>query len=282
MHLLFPFAKRFIAGERLGQAVAQAARLTADGFRITLDHLGENVTDRAMARAAVEDYMTGLEALHTHRLECNISIKLTQIGLDIDRVLCRDHLQRIVREAARLQGFVRVDMEGSAYTEATLDAVSEAHRTAPNVGVVIQAMLRRSPADVARMIAERIPVRLVKGAYKEPAAIAYQDRRDLEEKFAELLEQLLPSGVYTAVGTHDAALIDRAKTIAKAHGLTPNDFEFQMLLGIRPSLQRALLAEGWRVRIYCPYGAAWLPYVVRRLRERRENCWFVVRNLFRK
>lgn len=282
MHLLFPFAKRFIAGERLDQAVAKASRLAAQGFRVTLDHLGENVADRAMARVATEEYLTGLQALHAHRLDCNISIKLTQIGLDIDRTFCRDNLRRIVQTAAPLQGFVRVDMEGSAYTEATLDLVSDVHHALPHVGVVIQAMLRRSRADIERLIAERIPVRLVKGAYNEPAAIAYRDRREVERQFAELLERLLPSGVRTAVATHDATLIDRAKAIAKAHRLGSSDFEFQMLLGVRESLQRQLVAEGRRVRVYMPYGAAWLPYVVRRLRERKENCWFVVRNLFRR
>lgn len=281
MRVFYWFAKRFIAGERLDQAVATAAVLAAEGFCTTLDHLGEHITDRAMAHAAVEDYVAAIAALHARQLACNISIKLTQIGLDIDPALCRAHLREIVDAAAHVGGFVRVDMEGSAYTERTLALARAVHRESPHVGVVLQAMLRRTPQDLEALLADGVPVRLCKGAYKESAGVALPDKDAVDRQYVALMERLLASGGYHAIATHDPAIIRTAQAIATSGGLRSDRFEFQMLLGIRESLQRQLLAEGWRVRIYCPYGAAWLPYVIRRIRERKENLWFVVRNVRR-
>lgn len=282
MRWLFPFAKRFIAGQSLDEAFQTITTIAQQGFRITLDHLGENVTDRGMAAAATRDYLLTLQALAARGCECNLSIKLTQIGLDIDEALCREHLHRIVAEAARLKGFVRVDMEGSAYTERTLALVRLAHRELPNVGAVVQAMLRRAPHDLERLLAAGVPIRLVKGAYKEPAAIALPDKRAVDRQFVALMERLLAASGYHAIATHDAAIIAQAQAFVKSRGFTADRFEFQMLLGIRESFQHRLLADGWRVRIYIPYGAAWFPYVMRRIRERKENLWFVVKNLLRR
>ncbi|MBI2346825.1 MAG: proline dehydrogenase family protein [Deltaproteobacteria bacterium] len=279
--ILFPLARRFIAGQSLEGAFPKVLAIAGNGFRITLDCLGENVTDRGMVEGAARDYLLALQALAARGLDCNISIKLTQIGLDIDEELCREQLHRITAEAARLKGFVRVDMEGSAYTERTLKLVQEVHRQLPCVGAVIQAMLKRSPLDVDLFIAAGIPVRLVKGAYKEPATIALADKRAVDRQFIELMERLLADDGYHAIATHDAPIIAHAKAIAKARGLAPDRFEFQMLLGIRESLQQQLLAEGWRVRVYIPYGSAWLPYVLRRVRERKENLWFVLKNVLK-
>lgn len=281
MRLLYPFAKRFIAGESLDEALPKVAALAARGFAVTLDLLGESVANREAAAGAVREYVLLLQALQARGLECNISIKLTQLGLDIDPGLTREHLLCIVAEAARVGGFVRVDMEGSRYTGATLDLVRQVHRQIPCVGAVIQAMLRRSADDIAALCAEGIRVRLVKGAYKEPADVAWQRKPEVDAQFRTLAESLLRHGVAPAIATHDAAIIADLQARVAGNGVARDTFEFQMLYGIRADLQERLRADGWRLRLYIPYGAAWKAYVLRRLRERKENVWFVVKNLFR-
>lgn len=281
MRLLYPLARRFIAGESLDEALPKVTALASCGFAVTLDLLGESVAGRTAAEAAVREYLLLLQALHAQGVECNISIKLTQLGLDIDPGLAREHLLRIVSEAARVGGFVRVDMEGSRYTGVTLDLVRQVHRQIPCVGAVIQAMLRRSPEDIATLCAEGIRVRLVKGAYKEPADVAWQRKPEVDAQFRTLAGYLLRHGAFPAIATHDASLIAEVQRLAQQDGATREVFEFQMLYGIGADLQEQLRREGWRVRLYIPYGDAWKAYVLRRLRERKENVWFVVKNLFR-
>ena len=281
MRVFYHFAKRFIAGESVEEMLPKVQKLVAEGFSTSIDLLGENVNSREKAEAATRDYLLLLQALHAHGLECNISVKLTNLGYDIDPQFARQNLARLVAEAKRLDGFVRVDMEGSAYTNATLELVAEVHRQIPAIGTVVQAMLRRTPSDVAQLCSESVRVRLVKWAYKESADIAHQAMPQIRQQFQVLVEKLLLSGNYPAIATHDEALITYTKELAKKLNIAPDAFEFQMLYGIRTSLQEQLRQEGWRVRVYVPYGSSWFAYVMRRMRERKENVWFVVKNLFR-
>jgi proline dehydrogenase len=279
--LLAPFARRFIAGTTLSEALAKLADLKSKGFLTSLDHLGESVTNASEARIDAEQYIVILRALRDRGLERNVSVKLTQLGLAIDPALCAENLAKIVAAAEEVGGFVRVDMEGSDYTQATLDQVFNVkHNRATPVGAVLQVMLRRTPDDVLALIGREITIRLCKGAYKERPAVALQGMREIRRQFSALAKRLLTSGGYHAIATHDVALVEEIAAFAKAQGIAPDRFEFQMLLGIRPSLQRRLLAEGWRVRIYTPFGRAWVPYTWRRMRERKENLWFIIKGLF--
>ena len=281
--ILAPFARRFIAGTTLSEALKTVAGLKEKGFETTLDHLGESVTNPFEATTSAEQYVVILKALKERGLPLNVSVKLTQIGLAIDHQLCRRNLERIVRAAEEMGGFIRVDMEGSDVTQATLDMVSESktNRTTP-VGAVLQVMLKRTPTDLMNLLENETTIRLCKGAYKEPADIAYQDMREIRREFVALAKRLLTSGIYHGIATHDVTLIRQIADFARAQGIGPESFEFQMLLGIRRSIQQRLVAEGWRVRIYVPFGRAWLPYTWRRLRERKENVWFVIKSLFQR
>ncbi|MBI2343921.1 MAG: proline dehydrogenase family protein [Deltaproteobacteria bacterium] len=281
MRVFYHFAKRFIAGESLEEMLPKATALREAHFETILDLLGENVARPEDAAQATDEYLHLLQALHAQGLSCTIAVKLTQLGLDIDQHLAQENLICLAAEAKRLGGFVEVDMEGSAYTRATLEVVTRTHQHIPTVGVALQAMLRRSAGDLTALLAERIRVRLVKGAYKEDREIAYQRREDVCEAFLRLAEMLLRDGAMPAIGTHDEALIGRVKQLAEQYGRSRDDFEFQLLYGVRPSVQQTLRDDGWRVRLYLPYGNAWMPYVMRRLRERKENVWFVVKNMFR-
>lgn len=281
--ILAPFARRFIAGTTLAEALDTCARLKSQGFLTTLDHLGEGVTSAQEAKIAADQYTVILRALKERGLDRNVSLKLTQMGLGIDPGLCHENANRIVAVAEETHGFVRVDMEGSDATQATLDAVTALKRTRGTpVGAVLQAMLKRTPMDAIDLINRGIAVRLCKGAYKEPPEIAYQQMTEIRHQYAALAKRLLTSGAYHGIATHDEALIREVMAFAKAQGIAKAQFEFQMLLGIRPALQRRIVAEGWRLRIYVPFGRAWLPYTWRRLRERKENIWFVVRSLFQR
>ncbi|MBI4238074.1 MAG: proline dehydrogenase family protein [Deltaproteobacteria bacterium] len=282
MRLLYPLAKRFIAGQRLEEALPHVSALAARGFRTTLDLLGESVSDRRMAAVALDGYLQLIETLHTCGLECNISVKLTQLGLDIDRELAGTHLMRLVNAVAGVHGFLRVDMEGSAYTQATLDLVVAAHRSYPGVGTVLQAMLYRSEADVETLCRERVPIRLVKGAYKEPPALAFQRKEEVDHHYVLLMERLFKMAEHPAIATHDERIVAHALRLVTELGVSRTAFEFQMLYGIARQRQDQLLHDGWPVRIYVPYGNAWFAYVVRRLRERKENLWFVAKHLFHK
>jgi proline dehydrogenase len=270
-------ARRFIAGERLDEALEAVARLNRQGLSTTLDLLGEDVTTPAQAEASGDAYVRIVDALRAHPAN-NLSLKLTQLGLEVDAALCRRVLRRILDRAAPM--FVRIDMESSAHTDATLGLFealwAEGRR---NVGVVIQAYLYRSPTDVERLIALGARVRLVKGAYDEPPSVAYPHKRDVDAAFARLADRLLRDGTYPAIATHDERLIDHVCRTAEAAGIAQDRFEFQMLYGIRRDLHAALRRQGYRVRVYVPFGEEWYPYFMRRLAERPANVGFVLRSI---
>ncbi|TMF60053.1 MAG: proline dehydrogenase, partial [Chloroflexi bacterium] len=274
-------AYRFVAGDRLDDAVRVVTDLNRRGWSASLDHLGENVTEEKAARSAADDYLAAFERIATDGLNANVSVKLTQLGLDISSDLCRELLTRIVQRAQQLDNFVRVDMEGSAYTQRTLDMVLDLHREYPNCGVVLQSYLYRTLDDVRRVNAARVRARLVKGAYNEPASVAFPKKADVDAKFEAEMQHLLLEGTDPAFATHDDRLIDATQRFARTHDIAPDRFEFQMLYGIRRDLQDRLLREGHRVRIYVPYGTEWYPYLMRRLAERPANLLFIVRSLIR-
>lgn len=277
-------AWRFVAGEREADALAAVRALARQGVMATLDHLGENVTDEASARSATDATLHLLGALERASLPAHVSIKLTQVGLDIDEDFCRQELRRILLAAGDIGTFVRIDMEGAAYTERTLRLFYEAHDEfgADAVGVVLQSYLYRTPGDIDTAIARQARVRLVKGAYDEPPGIAFPDKRDVDRAYALQQQQLLARGRYPALATHDLRLIGEAERFAAAEGLDQRGFEFQMLYGVRRDLQVALAAAGYNVRCYVPYGAQWYPYFMRRLAERPANLTFILRELARR
>jgi len=273
---------RFVAGEDLDAALATARRIAAQGMTTTLDHLGENVGSEAEARAAVPIYVEILERMAQEMLEPNISVKLTMLGLDLDPsgALARENMEAILAGARRVVGFVRIDMEGSTYTQRTMDLFEVLHDRYPDeVGIVIQAYLRRAREDVERMIARQARVRLVKGAYAEPADIAYQGRDDIVENYVRLMEPLLARGRYPAIATHDPDLIRAARNFAAREGIPPDRYEFQMLYGVRRDEQTALTQAGYRMRVYVPYGTEWYPYFMRRIAERPANTLFALRQI---
>ena len=278
---LAPFAKRFIAGITLPEMLTAIAKLQSQGFLTTADHLGESVASPDEARVAAEQYVLLLKALKERGLDVNISLKLTQMGLNQERELCRENLSRVVDVAEGLGGFVRVDMEGSDVTAATLDIVSQVkkNRSRP-VGVVLQAMLKRTPADLVEMLSKGTGLRLCKGAYKEKKDVAWQNMRDIRREYLALAKRLLTSGVYHGIATHDEKLIEEIISFVRAQNIDRASFEFQMLYGVRPTLQKKIIADGFRLRLYVPFGSAWFPYIWRRLRERKENIWFVIKNLW--
>jgi proline dehydrogenase len=276
-----PMVRRFIAGENLEQALALLERLRERGLRWTLDVLGESVTSREMADGSADSYLEALDALAARGLEANVSLKLTQMGLDIDPELCRSNVRRVVDRAAEIGAFVRIDMEDHSKTEITLEIARSLHQQYHDVGVVIQSYLRRSADDVERLIAEQIRVRLCKGAYDEPPEVAFVRRAEVDESFARLMERLMLDGRYPALATHDEALIARAIELAGRHAIGPERFEFQMLHGVRRDLQDWLVGQGWTVRVYVPFGAQWYPYFMRRLGERPANVLFMLRSVLR-
>ena len=277
----FPFARsaatKFVAGETHEVALRTAAELNRAGFRVTLDLLGESVNDRSEARAAADEYARSLDLIEASEASTTISLKLTQLGLDIDPDFCFTNLERIVAHAARLDNFVRIDMEGSAYTQSTLEIfyrVFERHR---NVGIVIQSYLKRSAADIDRLVELSAPVRLCKGAYDEPASVAFQDRTEVDASFVRLMKALLDGGAPTAIATHDERMIEATLGHIRANGIPREAYELQMLYGVRRELQESLTADGWPMRIYLPYGSQWYSYFMRRMAERPANLWFAVR-----
>jgi proline dehydrogenase len=279
-------ARRFVAGERLEEAITAVEGLNGQGLLATLDHLGENVTSETEARDAAHELLDLLAAIDASGLRAGVSVKLTQLGLDLNPALAAESVEQIVARAAEAGRFVRIDMESHEYVQPTLDLFEGLWGRYKNVGVVIQSYLYRSAGDVARLVELGASVRLVKGAYDEPPEVAYPDKADTDASYVRLMEQLFSeeaqaSGVYPAIATHDTVLIDWAKDHAQQHGILPERFEFQMLYGIRTGLQRQLAAEGYRVRAYVPYGEQWYPYLMRRLAERPANLLFLLRNLFR-
>jgi proline dehydrogenase len=274
------FARRFIAGESVAEAIEAARALEGRGLTVTLDLLGEGVASRDDALRAAESYVGAMREIARAGVGRNISLKLTQLGLTIDRATTVDNLRRVL-DAAQADGFfVRIDMENSPYTDATLDTFETVRGIGyRNVGVVIQSALRRSADDVRRVSAMGGRIRLVKGAYREPRDVAFHRKADVDAAFVELMRLLFKEGTYPAIATHDPAMIEQARRLAAGAGLGPDAFEFQMLYGVRRDLQQALVADGYRLRIYVPFGAEWFPYFMRRLGERPANVGFVVRSV---
>jgi proline dehydrogenase len=279
-------SSRFVAGTEIADAVRATQAINRAGMSVSIDNLGENVTNPDEARHSAQLYRQILDAIVANHLDANISLKLTHMGLDVDEKLARDIVSGLVTKAASLNppGFVRVDMEGSPYTQRTLDFVHELHRMPGNtnsVGAVIQAYLKRSETDVEQLLAEGIRIRLCKGAYKEPPEIAFAAKSDVDANYVKLTKILLKSGIYHGLATHDENMIRQAEAFATSEKISPDSFEFQMLYGIRRDLQQSLVRKGWRVRIYIPFGTEWYPYFMRRLGERPANVLFIARNLLR-
>jgi proline dehydrogenase len=272
------FARRFIAGENVQEAVAAVADLPGKGLKLTLDYLGESVATAAEASAATTEYLGIIQAIVASGIERNISLKLTQLGLTIDRATCVDNLRRILDAAATNGFFVRIDMENSPFTQVTLDVFETMWQQGyRNAGVVLQSCLPRSLEDARRMNELGARVRIVKGAYREPRGVAYQDKAQVDAAFVEITRLLLSHGAYPAIATHDPGMIAAARAHAAQHGIAAGRFEFQMLYGIRRDLQAQLTAAGFRVRVYVPFGREWFPYFMRRLGERPANVGFVMR-----
>ena len=271
---------RFVAGDRLADALAAATRLAGQGLMATLDRLGENVVTPGEARGAVASYAETLREMAASKLDPNISVKLTMLGLDIDDDIAYDNMLTLLETARTVDGFVRIDMEGSAYTERTLAIAEGLHARFPGqVGTVIQAYLHRFDRDVERLIDLKMRVRLVKGAYAEPASLALQRPSEIDEAFVRLMERLLEEGRYPAIATHDPALIRATRGFALRMGIGPERWEFQMLYGVRREAQLSLAREGYGMRIYLPFGADWYQYFARRIAERPANMLFVLRQL---
>lgn len=278
---------RFVAGTQLEDALRVTQQLNSAGLSVSIDNLGENVSNPDEARHSAGLYRQLIEQISARKLNANVSLKLTHMGLDVDPQLAWENVSELVSQcaAADPKNFVRVDMEGSAYTQRTLDLVHELHRQPGNqgcVGAVIQSYMRRSEQDVANLLNERIRIRLCKGAYQEPEEIAFQAKAEVDANYVKLMKMLLKSGVYHGLATHDEKMIKAAKEFATREGIARDAFEFQMLYGIRRDLQQALVKQGWRMRVYVPFGTEWYPYFMRRLAERPANVRFVVKNLLRR
>ena len=279
-------SSRFVAGRTLEEALAVCQGFRGEGITATLDYLGENVTTPEEAAASRDMCLRILDAQHAAGLEPNVSLKLTQFGIDVSPEACEENVMSLAEKAARLGGFVRVDMEGSAYTDRTLDLVRRIHRRFPNCGTVIQAYLHRSQHDLANLIHDGIRIRLCKGAYLEPPEIAFPQKSDVDRHYIGLAHHLLGAtkthlGYYPAIATHDERIIDRVERCVQNNNIARDSFEFQMLYGIRRDLQKRLVADGYRIRLYVPFGGAWFPYFMRRLAERPANVVFLLRNLLR-
>ena len=279
-------SSRFVAGTQVEDALRVAQTLNAAGLSVSVDSLGENVSTQQEAREAAGLYRQLLSEISARRLNANVSVKLTHMGLDVDPQIAHQNVRALVSQAASMQpeNFVRVDMEGSPYTDRTLALVHELHREPENrgcVGAVIQSYLRRSENDVAELLREGIRIRLCKGAYQEPAEIAFQAKTEVDANYIKLMKILLKSGIYHGLATHDEKIIREAQAFALQEQIPRDSFEFQMLYGIRRDLQRSLVRERWNMRVYVPFGTEWYPYLMRRLAERPANVVFVARNLFR-
>jgi proline dehydrogenase len=277
---------RFVAGTQVVDAIRAATAVNKFGAGVSIDNLGENSTNADEARASAALYHSLLDEIAAHKLDANISLKLTHMGLDVDENLAHELVRGLVAKAARMspKNFVRVDMEGSTYTQRTLDFVRELHRVQENagcVGAVIQSYMRRAEADVKKLLSEGIRIRLCKGAYKEPEEIAFQKKSEVDGNYVKLMKILMKSEIYHGLATHDQAIIKQAEAFAIREKIPRNAFEFQMLHGIRRDLQQRLVRDGWRVRVYIPFGTEWYPYLMRRLAERPANVLFIAKNLLR-
>jgi proline dehydrogenase len=279
-------SSRFVAGTQVEDVLRATRAINESGPTVSIDNLGENVSNVDEARASAQLYHQLLDDIAEQKLNANISLKLTHMGLDVDEQLARDQVSGLVAKAAAMnpRNFVRVDMEGSPYTQRTLDFVHELHRKPGNqgcVGAVIQSYMRRSESDVEKLLAEGIRIRLCKGAYKEPPEIAFQPKSEVDANYVKLMKILMKSKVYHGLATHDENIINQAKAFATKERISRDAFEFQMLHGIRRDLQQGLVRDGWRMRVYIPFGTEWYPYLMRRLAERPANVLFIAKNLFR-
>jgi proline dehydrogenase len=276
---------RFVAGTEIADAVRVTQTVNRADMSVSIDNLGENTTNPDDARHSARLYHQILDAILANELNANISLKLTHMGLDVDEKLARDLVAGLVTKAASMpRGFVRVDMEGSPYTQRTLDFVHELHRMPGNqnrVGTVIQSYLKRSESDVEKLLAEKIRIRLCKGAYKEPENIAFESKAEVDANYVKLMKILMKSGIYHGMATHDEKIIREAQAFATREKIAHDSFEFQMLYGIRRDLQQSLVRDGWRMRVYIPFGTEWYPYFMRRLGERPANVFFIARNMLR-
>jgi proline dehydrogenase len=277
------FAARFVAGETVDSGVAALKALNAAGITASLDVLGESVHNADEAHAARDTYVETLDRIKVARADANVSVKLTQMGLDIDETLCVENMRAIIARAKTYESFVRIDMEQADYTERTLQLFKRTFQPefGNAVGVVLQSYLRRTEQDVDQMIALGARVRLCKGAYQEPATVAFPDKRDVDATYVRCMERLMLRGNYPGIATHDARIIDHAKVFARDKGILPARFEFQMLYGVRRDLQHGLRREGYNVRVYVPFGTQWYPYLMRRLAERPANVAFLLGNVLR-
>ena len=281
------FSSRFVAGIQPDDVLRAAQLVNQSGLSVSIDDLGENVASTEEARLSAQLYHQLLDEIAIRRLDANISLKLTHMGLDIEEKLAHELVASLVAKAAKITppSFVRVDMEGSAYTGRTLALVHALHHQPGNqghVGAVIQSYLRRSEGDVAQLLSDGIRIRLCKGAYNEPAEIAFQKKSEVDANYVKLMKLLLKTGTYHGLATHDENIIREIKTFALQENIRPDAFEFQMLYGVRRDLQQSLVCEGWRMRVYIPFGTAWYPYLMRRLAERPANVLFIAKNLLRR
>lgn len=277
-------SSRFVAGMEIGDALRVAESLNHQGMLVTLDSLGESVSSESEAHKAAEIYHQLLDWIEAHNVNANISVKLTQMGLELSPDLAESIAESLAQHAKAKGNFLRIDMEDSSLTQITLDIVRRLHARPElhgSIGIVIQAYLYRSQADIEQLMAEGIRVRLCKGAYKEPATVAFPEKADVDKNYVELSKKLLESNIYHGLATHDEAMVAAAKQFAKDNGIAPSRFEFQMLYGVRRDLQRSLVKEGYNVRIYVPFGREWYPYFMRRLAERPANVIFLAKNFFR-
>ena len=278
-------SSRFVAGMSVEEALQATVATNQKGMSVSVDNLGENVTNLEEARHSAKLYHDMLDELEKRKLNANVSLKLTHMGLDVDENVARTIADEVVAHAARIDNFVRIDMEGSPYTQKTLDFVRDLHRrpgNAGHVGAVLQAYLHRSQRDAEELCAEGIRIRLCKGAYKEAPEIAFQAKADVDANFVKLMKILLKSGVYHGIATHDPKMIDATIAFARAENIPPKAFEFQMLYGVRRDLQEQLVKDGWGMRVYIPFGSEWYPYLMRRLAERPANAIFILKNVFRR
>ena len=273
--------RRFVAGDSLADALTVLEGLREQGMRWTVDVLGESVTSREQAVAAADRYIATLDALAERGLEANVSLKLTAMGLEIDPDFCLENVRRVVTRARQIGAFVRVDMEDHTKTEKTLAVARALHDDYPDVGVVIQSYLRRSASDIDQLITEQVRVRLCKGAYDEPGTVAFTTKDEVDGSYSTLMKRLLEDGRYPAIASHDELLIDEAIAFVRENGIGPERFEFQMLYGVRRDLHERLVAAGWTVRVYVPYGTEWYPYYMRRLAERPQNVLFMLFSVLR-
>jgi proline dehydrogenase len=277
-------SRRFVAGTTIEDALAATQVMNKLGLSVSVDNLGENVTNADEARHSAQLYHQMLDQMSSQGLNANVSLKLTHMGLDVDEAMAYEIASGVVQHAARINNFVRIDMEGSAYTQRTLDFVYRLHSQAENaghVGAVIQSYLFRSEKDVEELLARRIRIRLCKGAYKEPPDVAFPKKSDVDANYIKLMKILLKSGVYHGIATHDENMIQATIEFAQGEKIAASTFEFQMLYGVRRDLQQKLVKEGWRCRVYIPFGTEWYPYLMRRLAERPANAIFILKNLFR-